>query len=87
MMVGDGSTDLEARPVVDLFVAFAGVIERPAVTGAADVVVRSNSLAPLLPLVLDGDDLLSTPHHAVYERGAALMGGRHESLNQDTSHS
>ena len=28
MMVGDGSTDLEARPVVDVFVAFAGVVER-----------------------------------------------------------
>jgi phosphoserine phosphatase len=73
MMVGDGSTDLEARPVVDLFVAFAGIVERPAVASAADVVVRANSLAPLLPLVLDGDDLPLTSHHAVYERGVALM--------------
>ena len=31
MMVGDGNTDLEARPVVDMFVAFAGVVERPSV--------------------------------------------------------
>jgi phosphoserine phosphatase len=72
MMVGDGSTDLEARPVVDLFVAFAGVVERPAVVQAADVVVRANSLAPLLPLALHVDELLRTPHQSVYERGAAM---------------
>jgi len=72
MMVGDGSTDLEARPVVDSFVAFAGVVERPAVVQAADVVIRANSLAPLLPLVLHVDELVRTPHHSVYERGAAL---------------
>jgi len=72
MMVGDGTTDLEARPVVDMFVAFAGVVERPSVVAAADVVVRANSMAPLLPLVLHVDELLRTPHRSVYERGAAL---------------
>ena len=72
IMVGDGSTDLEARPVVDLFVAFAGVVERPAVVQAADVVVRANSLAPLLPLALHVDELVRTPHYSVYTRGAAL---------------
>ncbi|HUQ81904.1 MAG TPA: HAD-IB family phosphatase [Gemmatimonadaceae bacterium] len=72
VMVGDGTTDLEARPVVDLFVAFAGVVERPSVVAAADVVVRTNSLAPLLPLVLHVDELHSAPHRSVFERGAAL---------------
>jgi len=72
MMVGDGTTDLEARPVVDLFVAFAGVVERPNVVNAADAVVRANSLAPVLPLVLDADELLHTPHYSLYERGAAM---------------
>ena len=72
MMVGDGSTDLEARPVVDMFVAFAGVVERPAVVNSADAVIRANSLAPLLPLVLHVDELLQTPHYPVFERGAAL---------------
>lgn len=52
MLVGDGATDLEARPAVDLFVAFAGVADRPAVTAAADIVVRSASLAPILALTL-----------------------------------
>ena len=72
MMVGDGSTDLEARPVVDRFVAFAGVVERPNVVTAADAVVRANSLAPVLPLVLQSNELLHTPHQSLYERGAAM---------------
>lgn len=72
MMVGDGTTDLEARSVVDLFVAFAGVIERPNVVQAADIVLRSNSLAPLLPIALHVDDLVRTPYYSLYERGAAL---------------
>lgn len=72
MMVGDGTTDLEARPVVDLFVAFAGVVERPSVVNAADTVIRANSLAPLLPLVLHVGELFQAPHRSVYERGAAL---------------
>ena len=72
MMVGDGTTDLEARPVVDLFVAFAGVVERPSVAQAADVVVRANSLAPLLPLALHVNDLVRTPYLSVYERGASM---------------
>jgi phosphoserine phosphatase len=72
VMVGDGSTDLEARPVVDMFVAFAGVVERPAVVNSADAVIRAKSLAPLLPLVLHGHELVRTPYYPVFERGAAL---------------
>lgn len=48
LMVGDGITDLEARPAVERFVAFAGVIDRPAVTAAADAVIRAPSLRPVL---------------------------------------
>jgi phosphoserine phosphatase len=72
MMVGDGSTDLEARPAVDLFVAFAGVVERPAVVDVADAVVRANSLAPILPLALHVDDLVQPAHQSVFARGEAL---------------
>jgi hypothetical protein len=52
MFVGDGATDLEAAPAADLFVAFAGIADRPAVTAAADVVIRDCSLAPILALAL-----------------------------------
>lgn len=72
MLVGDGNTDLEAKPAVDLFVAFAGVAERESVTSDADVVIRSPSLAPVLPLALE--DLPSdSPHAETYERGRAFI--------------
>jgi len=47
MMVGDGVTDLEARPAVELFVAYAGVVDREAVTSQADVVVRGSLVGVL----------------------------------------
>jgi phosphoserine phosphatase len=52
LLVGDGVTDLEARPAVDRFLAFAGVVDRPAVTAAADAVLRGPSLLPILEQVL-----------------------------------
>ncbi len=55
LMVGDGMTDLEARPAVDRFIAFAGVVDRPSVTAAADAVIRELSLHPLLAEVLHTD--------------------------------
>jgi phosphoserine phosphatase len=72
MMVGDGATDLETRPLVDLFVAFAGVAARPAVMAGADVVIRQASLAPVLPLALERPPE-SEPARSVYERGLALL--------------
>ncbi len=73
LMVGDGATDLEARPVVDAFVAFAGVVERPPVVQAADVVVRANTLAPILALALDGMPPRAAKARAVFDRGARLL--------------
>ncbi len=73
MFVGDGATDLEARDAVELFVAYAGVLERPAVVAAAAVVIRSRSLAPVLPLVL-GDHPPDDPEALkLYERGKTLI--------------
>lgn len=55
MLVGDGATDLEAKGVVDCFVAFAGVVARDVVVTHANVVVRDNSLAGVARLALTGD--------------------------------
>lgn len=52
MLVGDGATDLAARPAVHLFVGFGGVFHRPAIEEAADVYIACDRLAPLLPLTL-----------------------------------
>lgn len=72
MLVGDGVTDLEARPAVDVFVAFAGVVEREAVTECADCVIRSRSLAPVLPLALPQPPA-GERARATWEKGLALL--------------
>jgi phosphoserine phosphatase len=41
LLVGDGATDLEARPAVDAFAAFVGVVHREPVAAAADHVVHT----------------------------------------------
>jgi phosphoserine phosphatase len=48
LLVGDGATDLEARPAVDAFAAFTGVVARPEVVRHADVVIPGPSLTQLL---------------------------------------
>lgn len=73
MMVGDGATDLETRPGVDLMVAFAGVVVRPAVVAGADIVITSTSLAPVLPLALDHEYPRAPAARALYEQGAARL--------------
>jgi phosphoserine phosphatase len=72
MMVGDGMTDLETRPVVDLFVAFAGVVARPRVMAGADVVITDLSLAPVLSLALDRPPE-HEPARSIYERGLSML--------------
>lgn len=73
MFVGDGATDLEAQPVVDSFVAFAGVVARPGVMEAADVVVTARSLAPILALALGEEIPAAAGDRALLERGARLL--------------
>jgi phosphoserine phosphatase len=73
MLVGDGATDLEARPPADRFVAFAGVVERPVVIDAADDVVRTPSLAPVLVLALGGVAPRDQSARRVFDLGKSLM--------------
>ena len=49
LLVGDGATDLEARPALDAFAAFTGVVSREEVVRGADVVIAGPSLTDLLP--------------------------------------
>jgi len=41
LAVGDGATDLAMKPVVDLFAAFTGFVQRDAVVAGADMVFNS----------------------------------------------
>ena len=76
LMVGDGATDLEARPAVDSFAAFAGVVYRASVVAAADYVIRENSLAPVLPLALGGRRPASATAQVIFDRGVELLGSQ-----------
>ncbi len=72
MLVGDGATDLAARPVVHLFVGFGGVFRRPAIADGADVYIACDRLAPILPLALSPERaqaLRGTPAEAVLREG------------------
>jgi phosphoserine phosphatase len=51
--VGDGVSDLETRPAVDLFVGFGGVTIRPRVRDLADVYVNEPRLTAVLPHLVD----------------------------------
>jgi phosphoserine phosphatase len=73
MLVGDGATDLEAAPAADLFVAFAGIVDRASITAHADVVVRAHSLSPILVLAL-GDETAADPEiRELFEQGRAHL--------------
>jgi phosphoserine phosphatase len=51
--VGDGVSDLETKPVVDLFIGFGGVAVRERVRNEADVFVHERSLRAVLPYLLE----------------------------------
>jgi phosphoserine phosphatase len=50
--VGDGVSDLETRPAVDLFIGFGGVAVRDRVRDEADLFVQEPSLQAVLPYLL-----------------------------------
>jgi len=75
MMVGDGSSDLATRHVVDLFVGYGGVVAREKVRRESEVFVQSASLAPILALAggqSGYERLKGTPYQALYEKGIEL---------------
>jgi phosphoserine phosphatase len=72
VLVGDGATDAEAAEAADVFVAYAGVVQRPAVVVAADAVVRTASLAPVLVVALGGVRPADPTAAALFDRGLAL---------------
>lgn len=66
VMVGDGITDLEARPAVEMFIAYAGVVKRDAVTRQADAVLFEHSMLGVLQWVLGRESLTAaavSPRH------------------------
>ncbi|MDQ3388682.1 MAG: HAD-IB family phosphatase [Gemmatimonadota bacterium] len=90
LLVGDGATDLEARPAADAFAAYMGVAWRPAVAAGADVVLRQRSLAPVLALAApaggrEAERVAASPFAPLLVRGAALLAGATRPLSPGTS--
>jgi phosphoserine phosphatase len=56
LLVGDGVSDLMARPAVDLLIGFGGVVRRARVAAEADVFIECNSLAPVLLISASASD-------------------------------
>lgn len=53
VLIGDGISDLEATPAVDLFIGFGGVQKRPRVREAAAVYIEESDMRAILPIVLE----------------------------------
>lgn len=76
MLVGDGMSDLAARPVVDLVVGFGGVVIRAQVLAEAEVFIKSKSFAPVLPLALSSNERVSlhqSGYHHILQKGLSLI--------------
>lgn len=54
VFIGDGVSDLEARPAVDLFVGFGGVRVRKTVREKADIFIEEPTLDPIVPIIIGG---------------------------------
>lgn len=75
LMIGDGSSDLATRGVVDLFVGFGGVITREKVQRDSDLFIHSTSIAPVLPIAAGPTGyarVIGTPHQAIFDKGISL---------------
>jgi phosphoserine phosphatase len=52
VFIGDGVTDLEAKPAVELFIGFGGVRHRERVCGESDVYLTERRLTGVLPFIV-----------------------------------
>lgn len=74
-MMGDGSSDLATREMVDLFVGYGGVVARDKVKNESDIFVQSLSLAPVLPIICGSigyEKIKGTAYQALFEKGIQL---------------
>lgn len=89
LMIGDGSSDLATKSVVDLFVGYGGVVSREKVRSHSEVFLEQASLAPLLPLAagpLGYSRLEGTPHQAVFDKGLEIAFERGVIFQDDEAH-
>ena len=74
-MIGDGSSDLATREIVDLFVGYGGVVSRDKVKNESDIFIQSLSLAPVLPITCGSNGytkVKGTEHQELFEKGIQM---------------
>lgn len=76
LLVGDGTSDLNASDAVDLFVGYTGVIARDRVVRTAPMVLKCRSLAPIIVIAAGhdvGDRLDQTGHRNLARKAFDLI--------------
>ncbi len=76
MLVGDGMSDIAAKPVIDLVVGFGGVVIRERVAAEAEIFIKCQTIAPILPLALSRAEqvvLSRTPYKSILDKGLAMI--------------
>lgn len=88
-MIGDGSSDLATRDVVDLFVGYGGVVARDKVRAESEVFLQAASLAPVLPLATGPNGyakVRGTEHETLFAKGIRLALSDETLFNNDDSY-
>jgi len=75
-LIGDGSNDIEAMSDVDLFIGYGGAVKREKVFDASEIYIECNSFAPLIPLLMEENELeqyTKGTFKELIEHGVALL--------------
>lgn len=75
-LIGDGSNDIEAMTDVDLFIGYGGAVKRKKVLDASEIYIECNSFAPLIPLLMEENELeqyTKGTFKELIEHGVALL--------------
>jgi phosphoserine phosphatase len=84
VLIGDGVSDLAARPGVDMVIGFGGVIARQRVVSESNIFINTRGLAPILPLVTSNKErtkLLQSSHKDILKKGLAQIATNDVMLN------
>ena len=76
VLIGDGSNDIEAMSEVDLFIGYGGAVKRKKVLDASEIYIECNSFAPLIPLLMEENELeqyTKGTFKELIEHGIALL--------------
>ena len=88
MMIGDGTSDLATKHLVDLFVGYGGVVARDKVEAESDIFLRASSLAAILPIAggrSGWQTIVGSPYEALYRKGVQQICGQQAVIFQQQS--